>query len=254
MVKTGVELSKPTIQEVLGKLAPFNVLGDANLGALEKVCRMEIVPAGHVLIRQGEQLGYLVSIVDGLGRMQRAAPDKKTIIESQIGRGNVIGLLSALDQKPINATIIAETAMQLLLVPIAVVKQLMREVPVFAEQITIQLTTMVRRLEEERLMLSLPNAFQRIYTHLNQLLSSESTTPDRTVLPKQNEIAAYVNVSRETVSRAIQLLVKTGVIAKQGHLIKVQKADTLKILAESGPEAIASSDRVQNRKHGDAQF
>jgi CRP/FNR family transcriptional regulator, cyclic AMP receptor protein len=243
-VKTGISKPTLTIQEVLTELSPFNVLGRANLGELAKVCRAEWVPAAHVLIRQGEQLGYLVSVVDGTGRMQRTAPDKKTIIESPIGKGNVIGLLSALDQKPISATIIAETPMQLLLVPIAVVKQLMREVPVFAEQITIQLTTMVRRLEEERLMLSLPNAFQRIYAHLNQLLSSESATPDTTVLPKQNEIAAYVNVSRETVSRAIQLLVKKGVIAKQGHLIKVQKADKLKSLAETGPEAISGGEQL----------
>ena len=59
-------------------------------------------------------------------------------------------------------------------------------------------------------------------------------------LPKQHEIATFVNTSRETVSRAVQLLVKHGVISKDGRSIKVKKIDLLKEAAETGAEALES--------------
>jgi CRP-like cAMP-binding protein len=94
----------------------------------------------------------------------------------------------------------------------------------------------IRRLEQGRALLSLPNAFHRVFVQIN-LLSSDAET-GLTNLPKQRDIASAVNTSRETVSRALKLLIKNGVLNKAGNNIVIKQADTLKRLAIDGLEAI----------------
>ena len=59
-----------------------------------------------------------------------------------------------------------------------------------------------------------------------------------TQLPNQREIASIVNTSRETVSRALQLLIKGGVLGKAGHKLVVHKAELLEKLAIDGLDAL----------------
>jgi len=93
----------------------------------------------------------------------------------------------------------------------------------------------IRRLEQARVMLSLPNAFHRVFMQIN-LLSAGSNSA-LTSLPKQQDIAHSVNTSRETVSRALQILIKSGVLRKVGHQIVIKQADALKKLAADGPQS-----------------
>ena len=109
-----------------------------------------------------------------------------------------------------------------------------------------QLAADVRRNTEQRQLLTLPNAFQRIFV---QIIHLAEQSPDKTItnLPKQHEIAAMVNTSRETVSRALQMLVKNGILIKQGHRFVVQHADQLKQLAATG--AVAPGSAAKTEKH-----
>ena len=56
-----------------------------------------------------------------------------------------------------------------------------------------------------------------------------------------------VNTSRETVSRALQMLVKNGILIKHGHRFVVQHTDQLKQLAASG--AVAPGSTAKTEKH-----
>ena len=47
-----------------------------------------------------------------------------------------------------------------------------------------------------------------------------------------------VNTSRETVSRALQILIKNGVLTKNGHQLHIQQSETLKKLAHDGLDAL----------------
>lgn len=57
-------------------------------------------------------------------------------------------------------------------------------------------------------------------------------------MPRQQDIAAMVNTSREKVSRALQLLIKNDVLTKSGHQLHIQQSDALKKLAADGLDAL----------------
>jgi len=71
------------------------------------------------------------------------------------------------------------------------------------------------------------------------LLVNNSTTQRQVHhVPRQQDIAAMVNTSRETVSRALQLLIKNGVLTKSGHQLHIQQSEALKKLAADGLDAL----------------
>jgi DNA-binding GntR family transcriptional regulator len=74
---------------------------------------------------------------------------------------------------------------------------------------------------------------------INQLIVKQvGPTNYSASLPNQKEIASMVNTSRETVSRALQVLIKSGALAKSGHQIVVNKQDLMDKLAVDGLDAL----------------
>ena len=76
--------------------------------------------------------------------------------------------------------------------------------------------------------MSIPSAFQRVFALLNQFAK---TAPGGLVviekMPTQQEIAIMVNTSRETVSRAIQILLQKGVVEKDLRRLIVRLPEVL---------------------------
>jgi CRP-like cAMP-binding protein len=124
----------------------------------------------------------------------------------------------------------------MLICPASVIQKLITKHALLAQRFLQMSADSIRRLEQGRALLSLPNAFHRVFMQIN-LLSSDAET-GLTNLPKQRDIASAVNTSRETVSRALKLLIKNGVLNKAGNNIVIKQADTLKKLAIDGLEAI----------------
>ena len=100
------------------------------------------------------------------------------------------------------------------------------------------LAASIRHSSTEKSMLSLPNAFHRVFVQIQQLSEGTAAGQPLSHLPKQQELASIVNTSRETVSRALQLLVKSGVLAKVGHQVVIKEEGLLKRLASDGPDAL----------------
>lgn len=223
-----------TLENVLLKLHPFDVLTPEVLSSIAGWCRIEEVSDGHVLIKQGECLGFLFGILAGSLKTVQIAPDGKTKFESRLSAGQFGGWVSVFDDRPTTTTIIAQGKVNLILIPLAQAKRLVFESPRFSEAVFKILCEMLRKVESDRLLLSLPNAFQRVYFHLYRLYLQDKNTSPRFILPKQNEIACHVNASRETVSRAIQLLIKQDILTKEGHIIFVKSKEYLKQVAEIG--------------------
>ena len=90
----------------------------------------------------------------------------------------------------------------------------------------------VRSMSHHRVLLGIPNAFQRVFSLLIQM--SQSMPGGLVVvqdIPRQQQIAIMLNTSRETVSRAITELVQAGVVEKDMRRLIVRKPDVLQRLA-----------------------
>lgn len=97
------------------------------------------VDAGKILARQGGLGLEFFLILEGRARVER---DGKVI--ARLGRGDVFGEMSLIDQKPRSATVIGETPMVLLVVHSRSFGTLLDEVPGLRKKVLITLCERLR--------------------------------------------------------------------------------------------------------------
>jgi CRP-like cAMP-binding protein len=155
--------------------------------------------------------------------------DGREIGLSFLVAGDYFGELSVIDGLPRSATVVACEPSIYALLPRVHALELMYNHPLIAERMFKRLTAGIRRLSDFRTILGMPNAFQRVYALLDHLAR---TSPGGLVviekLPTQQEISIMVNTSRETVSRAIQVLLQRGVVEKDLRRLIVRRPDILR--------------------------
>lgn len=215
------------------QLPLFQGLSPAFLDQLSQQSNTKRYSALHTLLTHHSIPAFLVMVIRGQLQKTEASEDGRITGIGFTNPGEVLDWLSVVDGAPIIYSVTTTQETDLLLIPIGLARQLLKECPEIATHVLQRLASDVRRNTEQRQLLTLPNAFQRIFVQIVQLAEQ---TPDNKItnLPKQHEIAAMVNTSRETVSRAIQMLVKQGVLVKQGHRFVIQQSEQLKQLAATG--------------------
>ena len=214
----------------------FNGLPEDVLTTISKNARLVDFKAGHTLLKSKEKPGYMMLILSGTVQLNEQAEDGRVIDISFCGANDLLAWLSIIDGKANHQTITTLSQCRLLIFPIVLMQNLVASNSLLAGRFLMLSANAIRRLSQARAMLSLPNAFHRVFVQISLL--SAGADSGATSLPKQQDIANSVNTSRETVSRALQLLIKSGVLHKVGHQIVVKKADALKKLAIDGPESI----------------
>lgn len=143
--------------------------------------------------------------------------------------GDYFGELAIIDGLPIAATLIACETSTYALMPRTHALELIYDNAGISEQIFNKLAAHIRQTTSFRTILGIPNAFQRVYALLNYL---SKTSPSGMVviesLPTQQDISIMVNTSRETVSRAMQVLIQNGVIEKDLRRLIIRKPEILR--------------------------
>lgn len=222
----------------LNQIPLLNGLPEEDLLSLVPVSQVKTLQAGQLLIRAGETPAYLIIVLEGRLQSHEKASDGRSIGLGSFTSGDTVGLLSLIDGLPISSSVNAIDKTDLLLIPMTVAQRLVLTRPLVVEKILKLLAAQIRRGVNDKAMLSLPNAYHRIFVQVNQLASDTPLGHPLDQLPKQHELASIVNTSRETVSRALQLLVKCGVLGKVGHQVVIKQSGALEKLASDGPDAL----------------
>ena len=117
-------------------------------------------------------------------------------------------------------------------------RALMYTQPLVAERMLKRMVTKIRLASTYRSILGINNAFQRFYALVFQMARPG---PGGLVviekLPTQHEIAAMINVSRETVSRALHELLKKGIAEKDLRRLVIRDPEALRRIATAGVES-----------------
>jgi CRP-like cAMP-binding protein len=149
-----------------------------------------------------------------------------------IEEGHYFGEISVLDGLPSPEVIIANKKSQVIMVPAREVRGLIFASPPAIEAITTGLTERIRAQAQQRQILGIISPLQRICALL-QNLSKEGKNPEVIAnAPTHQEIAIMVNLTRETVTRAFQVLQSQGALARDGDDLKVDTGK-LKQLSEN---------------------
>lgn len=220
--------------EVVSQIPLFKGLDEAILRQIAVLMTSRTYLSHDVVIRKGDSADHLAFLIEGKLQVVDLTEDGREIGIHFILPGVYFGELSVIDGKPRSASVISVKTSEVAFLPTSQARELIFNNPLVAQRLMTHFAQVVRAASTQRTLLSIPNAFQRVFAQLSTFTkeTNEGTVIDS--LPRQHEIAIMVNTSRETVSRALHTLMKLGIIEKQGVALIVKQPEKLKLAATVG--------------------
>ena len=223
----------PPVQKVVSvHLENIPLLKGIGKQALEKMAsalQIRALPRGAFALRKNACNEYLIFLLSGRLQAVDVTDDGHETGARYITPGDYFGEMSVIDGFPRVVSVVACEASLVAFLPRTEALDLMYNNPLVAERLLKRMVSIIRAASDSQAILSMPNAFQRVFALLNQ---STKVAPGGLVIIEkmltQQEIATRVNTSRETVSRAIQVLIQKGVVEKDMRRLIVRHPDALR--------------------------
>lgn len=139
--------------------------------------------------------------------------------------GEYFGELSVIDGLRAAEHVIAASKSTALFLSREFARRLIFENPLLAQAVMVKLSSRIREVTAQRTLLALPNPFQRLCVQL--LLLGRGGVGECVIdpAPTHQELAIMINSSRETVTRAFQLLILNDAIARDGGGLRLLRRD-----------------------------
>ena len=176
------------------------------------------------------ELGFLVD-----GRLQGIdfTVDGRSVGLYFVDPSDYFGELSVVDGKPGSEFVVAAARSTVAFLEAQAARKLISMHPDLAHDVMSRLAQRVRAVLAQRMLLSLPNPFQRLCVQLLQLSHDSATGPTTVApVPTHQELAIMINASRETVTRAFQLLFLNKTLVREGNTLTLVQLKYLKDVAE----------------------
>jgi len=180
------------------------------------------------VLRKDERGDQLMFVLSGLLQVLTSTYNGSHLVLRILRPGEHFGELSVIDRLPRSTSVQAlETSLVANLAQVHAL-ELFYQQPLVAERVLKRLAHGLREATRMRTILALPHAAQRIcavLAHLSHLAPGGLAVVDP--LPRQADLAAMSNTSRETVSRVLQELTQQQVIQKDRRRLIVRNPDVL---------------------------
>lgn len=182
-----------------------------------------------------QELGFLVE-----GRLQGVdfTVDGRSVGLYFVEPGDYFGELSVVDGKPGSEFIVAAARSTAAFLTAPAARELISMNPELASAVMARLAQRVRAVMSQRMLLSLANPFQRLCVQLLQLSQpGEVGVIAVDPVPTHQELAIMINASRETVTRAFQLMFLNKILVREGNTLTLTRLEYLKDIAEGRVDA-----------------
>ena len=197
---------------MLETVSLFNGLPGNALDALARMAVKKEVPAGAIVISEGESTDSLYILVKG--RAQAVCNDQngKQIILNVFEPADFFGEMSFFDSQKRSATVMTVKPSELLVIPRRAFREFMTGNPDIAfnmiGDLVCKLRTATRQIED----LAFMDVYGRVVRFLTEAGNENGVIAERLT---HQEIGNRVGASRETVSRIMAALLKEGYIEKK---------------------------------------
>lgn len=209
--------SKSTkLEKIIRGIPLFTSLSDEELRDLQHILVEKNFPKGRIVLLEEDMQNYMYIILSGKVKVVHLDEDGKEHILAVHKPGDFFGEMALLDGKTAPATVMTMEDTGIVIIAKRDFEEyLLRNDKVLRQIIAI----LCSRLREAWMMLrvlSLPNAEERIKTVLRLISAGNGVRDQRgtiiTLKLTHQDIADYASVSRETVTRLLNRLVKDGTI------------------------------------------
>ena len=222
----------PTPQTVtihLQKIPFLAGVDEAALKLVEAALVVKKVERGNRVLEKGDTGEHLFFLLAGRLQVVDLHEDGREIGLNFLAPGDYFGELSIIDGLPRSATVLACENSLIGLLPRTQALDLIYHNPLLVERMLKRMCSSIRNATNYRAIVGIPQAFQRVFTLLNQFAK---VAPGGMVviekLPTQQEVAIMVNTSRETVSRALHTLIDKGIVEKDLRRLIVREPEALR--------------------------
>lgn len=213
------------------------LLPTAEQAALRRAGTVRSYAPGDVVCRQGDPLRHVVVLLTGRVEIEAHGRAGQSLLIATRGPGEIIGELAALDGSQRSATVRALDSLTALVVPEQRFVLRCRQAPALAWAVLQVVVRRIRELGDQRTDFVGSKVANRVVSALLYLLEQQAEVcepdgPPIELACTQNELAAMVGSSRESVVRALAALRATGVVATARGRIAVLRPDRLRELEE----------------------
>ncbi|HEX9465299.1 MAG TPA: Crp/Fnr family transcriptional regulator [Alphaproteobacteria bacterium] len=208
----------------LANVELFKPLTPAERQALEKRCRWHSYDEGEQIIDRETASGDVFFVISGRVRVVNYSAAGKEVSFDDIRPGGVFGELSALDNQPRSASVVAKKPHTLTAaMSAATFREVLISHPQSATALLRRLAEVIRESTERIMDLSTLGAHNRIFAELlREARESDPTAFSQNAnrasirpLPVHADIAARVSTARETVARVLSDLSKKGIVERE---------------------------------------
>ncbi len=200
--------------ELLRRVPLFAELGQEELESFSRVAVPRTFPAGTRVFHEGDQSDACYIVCSGEFRVTREHSDGRAITLANLSRGDIFGELAMLDGEVRSASVEAMEDGELLALPGGDVRSLLERHPEIAVKLIGNLVSRLRSANERISRQSFQTVPGRVAGVLAQLVADEGPHAEGTLTIRMNQadLAQLAGTSRESVSRFLADLERSGVV------------------------------------------
>jgi CRP/FNR family transcriptional regulator len=203
---------------LLANVPIFTGLSEEDLSAVAAVSIPRTFRAGEVVFREGDGGDTCYIVRSGVARALRQHSDGRSITLSHFAAGDIFGELAMFDEEPRSAMVDVIEHLEVVAIPGRDMQRLMREYPEIAAKLNAALARRLRATNERLSRQSFQTVQSRVAAVLAQMVAaardSDADARDVVITLTQAELAKLAGSSRESASRFLATLERSGVITQ----------------------------------------
>ncbi len=240
------ELKKGTGERrSLAQVKLFSCLGDDEREALKRDLTWRRYRAGERVFERGSQSSGVFFVIEGAVNVVSFSSTGREITFAEVGVGETVGELAAIDGQPRSASVVATEDSLLAIQPAESFIELLKRNGEIAFTLLQRMSDIVRKGTDQVIQVSSVAATNRVYSELLKRAEQDPTVPDLWVikpLPPLRELASTAATTRELVANTLNQLYPSGLIRRKGNNLYVMDRSALEDLITAGSQA--SPDRT----------
>jgi CRP/FNR family transcriptional regulator len=194
------------------------LLSELSEEELERIARVAVprsYPARTRVFHQGDTSDACYVVRSGEVSIMREHTDGRSITLASLGPGDIFGELAMLDGEARSASVEARKDTELIALPASDVRRLISESASLGAKLVVALTRRLREANDRLARQSFQTVPSRVAGVLEQLIADQEVPPGRdgiTIRLRQADLAKHAGTSRESVSRFLATLERSGVV------------------------------------------
>ncbi len=174
-------------------------------------------------------------IVRGRARIVNYSVTGREIAFDDLTDGDYFGELSALDNRPRSANVMALVESLILALPQRTFRQVIERHPAIALEVMTRLANIVRAADERIMDLSTLAAHNRVQAELLRQVRGHGRDSNRgriSPIPVHSDIASRVSTTRETVARVLNDLARRGIVERTKQALVIHDITSLETIVD----------------------